>query len=399
LAAVAPGGSELDERWRAFTDQIAALQDVIADAPDEVARVDGYRYLLRFLAAGIRVCTELDDTDNPDLGRSIEHHMSWGLDNPDCLYGYTRVRGDARYRITGNRGSARHLEFQVNTGHQGDGNVAGWKAVSALSGDDLVSASDGSFELLLDPEPQDANWLGLDERASFLLTRQYFSDWEQEESAVFIIERLGDDVFPPPPSAEARLTAELDLLGQWLTTGARCWDDLSRGLASAPPGDIQPFLPSAEASGLKGQAYGMGSWWCGPDEVVIVELDPPACRMWGISLCDRWWQSIDFANRQSSINDSQATLDDDARFVGVIAHDDPGVANWLDTGGHTAGTLALRYLFPDPPEHLPPLRQRTVPRDELGAAQPATIATVSPAERSARLAARHRAVARRYRTP
>ena len=59
--------------------------------------------------------------------------MTWGLDNPDCLYGYTRIRGDARYRITGTRGSARHLEFQVNTGHQSDGDIGGWKAVSALS--------------------------------------------------------------------------------------------------------------------------------------------------------------------------------------------------------------------------------------------------------------------------
>jgi hypothetical protein len=391
--------TELEARWRALTAQIADMQAIVADAPDDAARVDGYRYLLRFLAAGIRVCTELDDTENPDLGRSIEHRMTWGLDNPDCLYGYTRLRGDARYRITGHRGSARHLEMQVNTGHQGDGDFAGWRAVSALSGDDLRAAPDGSFEVVLGGDGQGDNWLALGDDASFLLVRQYFSDWETEEPAVLVIEREGDDVLPPPPVSETRLVAELDLLGQWLTTGLACWDDLSRGLSGASPADVQPFLPPAAASGLKGQAYGMGSWWCAPDQAVVVELEPPACRMWGVSLCDRWWQSIDFANRQSSLNDSQATLGPDGRFVGVIAHDDPGVANWLDTGGHTAGTLAVRYLFPDPPDALPPLRQRVVARSALDEELPAGTPTVTPEERRAGLAARHAAVARRHRRP
>jgi len=30
----------------------------------------------------------------------------------------------------------------------------------------------------------------------------------------------------------------------------------------------------------------------------------------------------------------------------VIAHEDPGVPNWLDTGGHREGTIFWRYLLP-----------------------------------------------------
>ena len=43
----------------------------------------GLRYLLRFLAAGITVCVEHDDTETPEFGRMIENRVSWGLDNPD----------------------------------------------------------------------------------------------------------------------------------------------------------------------------------------------------------------------------------------------------------------------------------------------------------------------------
>src|SRR5258708_1075979 len=65
----------------------------------------GLRYLTRFLAAGLRVCVEADDADHPVFARMIDNAMSWGLDNPDCNYSWARVRGDARYRIEGTRGS------------------------------------------------------------------------------------------------------------------------------------------------------------------------------------------------------------------------------------------------------------------------------------------------------
>jgi hypothetical protein len=363
-------------------------------ASGDVARpAEGLRYLLRFLAAGIAVCIEHDDTDTPELGHMIEDRMSWGLDNPDTLYNYARVRGDATYRIVGTRGTACHIEFQVNTGHQSDGDFAGWRAVSALPGDDIECDDNGSFVITLGREHAEGNWMALDEDASFLLIRQYFDDWEHETPWELAIERV-DGVLPPVPLSDDIMAARVGLLLEWLDIGLRCWDDISRGLLGAPVGDVTPFLPPDEASGLKGQAYGMAPWRCAPDEAVVLELRPPECRMWGISLCDRYWQSIDFADRQSSINSAQAVLTPGGIFVGVIAHDDPGVANWLDPGDETEGTLALRYLFPD---GLPTLQYRTVPRADLDASLPVDTPRITPAARQAVLRRRRLAVARRYR--
>ncbi len=355
---------------------------------------EGFRYLLRFLAAGISLCVEHDDTDTPELGRMIEDRMSWGLDNPDTLYTYTRVRGDADYRIVGRRGTARHVEFQVNTGHYSDGDFAGWRAVSALPGDEVVTADDGTFEIVLSRELHEGtNWMVLDDDASFLLIRQYFEDWENERPWDLAIERT-DGSLPPPPLDDDVMAARLGLLFDWLDIGLNCWDNFSRGFLGAPVGDITPFIPPDEASGLKGQAYGMAPWRCGPDEAVVLELAPPACRMWGFSLCDRYWQSIDFGDRQSSINSAQATLTDGGVFIGVIAHDDPGVANWLDPSDETEGTIAVRYLMPD---GVPTVSYRTVPRADLDASLPASTPRVTAAERQAVLRRRRLAVARRYR--
>jgi hypothetical protein len=190
------------------------------------------------------------------------------------------------------------------------------------------------------------------------------------------------------------MAARLGLLCDWLDVGLSCWDAISEGILGAPVGDITPFLPPDEASGLKGQAYGMGPWRCEPGEAVVLELAPPACLMWGLSLCDRFWQSIDFADRQSSINSAQAALSPNGSFVGVIAHDDPGVANWLDPGTETEGTLAVRYLRS---EAVPPVRYRTVPLADLDVSLPHGVPRITPDERRAVLGRRKRAVARRYR--
>jgi hypothetical protein len=382
------------EAWDALTARIGALREMILDpAPDDAAvRGDGVRYLLDFLAAGLTVCVQHDDTDVPELGHMIHHRHTWGLDNPDCLYSYTRLRGGGTYRITGEMGTARHLELQVNTGHQSDGDFSGWRAVSALAGDDMVTDRDGRFEVVLSPDGKGPNGMLLDDTASFLLARQYLCDWEHERPTRVTIERDGG-ILPPPPTSAERMAARIGLLCDWLDSGARCWHDISTGILGSDPADVQPFLPPSEASGLKGQAYGMGAWRCEPDQAVVLELEPPTCRMWGVSLCDRFWQSIAFDRRQSSLNSAQATLDDDGTFRAVISHDDPGVANWLDPGGHREGTLAVRYLFA---ESLPALRYRTIARAELASHLPSSTSRVDATTRSEILRRRHRAVVQRY---
>jgi len=368
--------SGLGAAWAGLVRAVEDLPRLLDGAPDQ-ERASGWRYLLGFLAAGLRVCIEADETGAPALTRSIEPRMTWGLDNPDTAYRYTRLDGAGRYRVTGDRGSARHLELQVNTGHQGDGDYTGWRALWVVTGDDL----DDEVDVELPPLPD----------ASFLLVREYFSDWQAERPATLAVERL-DRPLPPPPLGADELGARLALLTQWLTTGAGCWDGLSRGLLGGEVGDVHPFLPPGSASGQKGQAYGMGPWRCEEGEALVVEVAPPPCRYWGLSLCDRWWQSIDPGQRQSSLNDSQAVTGDDGRVTCVVAHDDPGVANWLDPGGRAAGTLAVRYLLPAGGA-LPPVSVRRVDREGL----PQGLPSVTPAERQSSLRYRQRAMARRLR--
>ena len=81
----------------------------------------------------------------------------------------------------------------------------------------------------------------------------------------------------------------------------------------------------------------------------------------------------------------------------IVSHQDPGVANWLDPGGRTCGTVAVRYLLLDDPDAvLPPARLRRSPFDRLPSPRPPSAGpAVSPDERVDRIRERHRAAMRR----
>jgi hypothetical protein len=64
-------------------------------------------------------------------------------------------------------------------------------------------------------------------------------------------------------------------------------------------------------------------------------------------LWNRHMQTLDYRNRCTALNAEQLTFEDDGSYRIVIAHRDPGVANWLDTEGHTRGTIFWRFLLPD----------------------------------------------------
>jgi hypothetical protein len=384
--------------WDTLADQVRGLAPLVfgPDTPDTpLHRAEGTRYLLRFLASGVLDCVEFMDPHDPEFVRFIDPRTSWGLDNPDCNYQLCGIDPAGTYRIWGEPGQALAFELQVNTGHFADGRAMEWRCVSSVSGTDLASGPDGSVQVTVGPQP----WPGADARtrhlrtepdATYVFLRQYFGDWSARPAAL-CIERL-DTTLPPPPRDEAEVSGRLDLLGLWLTAGARCWWDWGRALAGGEPGPVRPFLPPASATGLTGQAYGMGGYRCAPDQAVILEVRPPRCRYWGVQLATWFWETAAVGSRQVSLNHTQAVADDDGVVRMVIAQRDPGVANWLDAAGYEAGTVAVRYLDAD---ELPEVGYRTVAVDRVLDELPAGTVVLDAAGRDRTLRTRRAQLQRR----
>jgi hypothetical protein len=369
--------------WRAFAGDVAALAPLVfgPDVPDdERHRADGVRYLLRFLAAGVLTCVEFMDPDDPEFVRFIDPRLSWGLDNPDCNYRLCAVDPSGTYRITGDPGDSAVWELQANTGHFADGRATEWRC-RASWGREAFTSSDDTAELVVGP---------FDADVTHLFLREYFGDWDAPPARL-AVERV-DVVLPPPLASEADLAGRLDLLRTWLDDGARCWWEWGRTLAESDPGPVEPFVAPDTATGLTGQAYGMAGYRCEPGEAVIVELRPPACRYWGVQLATWFWETAAVGSRQVSLNHAQAAVDPDGVVRMVVAHEDPGVANWLDAAGHSTGTLAVRYLDAD---DLPAVPQTRVPLERLAEFLPSGTKRVDPIERDRSLRRRRASLQRR----
>jgi hypothetical protein len=58
-------------------------------------------------------------------------------------------------------------------------------------------------------------------------------------------------------------------------------------------------------------------------------------------------QSLDYRSHRVSLNGSQVALNADGSFRVVVAHQDPGIPNWLQTAGYREGVCFCRWLQAD----------------------------------------------------
>jgi hypothetical protein len=307
------------------------------------------------------------------------------MDCPDCLYTGAGLRGGRTYRLWGNRGTARYVGLQT---------MGGMATTANLLLDEIELDSNGDFEIVISEQEQPGNWLQLAADATALVVRHFFYDWDNEVPSTMSIEQLSGPTASssasPPVDPRAVVARQLVALGDFIET------NLDFFLQFARPENPNTFNPPFDGTAMGAASENrpvIGSWQLGPDQALVVEVDPPKGLYWSYSLGNPWWETIDYARHQSSLNGHQATVDDDGMVRVVIAHDDPGVANWLDTAGHGEGPVILRCVRTTT---APVPTTRLVTVDDVARALPAGTRKVSPDERAAHLAARQRGVARRF---
>jgi len=106
-----------------------------------------------------------------------------------------------------------------------------------------------------------------------------------------------------------------------------------------------------------------------------------------------WLETIHYGRHQSSLNGHQAVIDADGVLRVVISATDPGVANWLDTAGHSNGAMLLRCLRT---ETAPVPNTRVVKLNDVLSALPVDTTMTTPDERAHVIEARRRAVHERF---
>jgi hypothetical protein len=383
---------ESGQAWEDFCDTLKDAGKLIMDAnqPDlPGVRASGFRYLAGLLKVGVAQAAELADRDRPKWLRIEDTFSKWGAENADNHYIAAHVRSDATYRITGTRGSCFTFLFEVREGFMQLGDTGDY---ANLTAEEIELNSDGTFEIIASAKPQPGkNWLPLDERARQIVIRQYFKHWDREEPATFLIEQIDGPEEPPAPLESSEMARILDDAANWVRTSTDFWGGWVPEIkANYTHGQIVPAIKYV--GGADDIRYGNDYYQLAEGYAMIVELTPPKARYWAFQLCDVWFVTTDYANRQSSLNDGQLRIDSDGQCRIVVAHTDPGIQNWLDTAGALEGCLQYRYVWT---EDNPVPTVRVLPIDEVRATLPANTPTVSSSERSAVLRERRRSVARR----
>jgi hypothetical protein len=147
-------------------------------------------------------------------------------------------------------------------------------------------------------------------------------------------------------------------------------------------------------TGLSRQSYYEGAYDLAEDEALVTEVKiPDQVRYWSLILTNELYETTDWYNNQSSLNDSQAVVDADGVFRAVISARDPGVHNWLDTSGYPRGAVQGRWFDTDE-RPTPVIRKMNI--REVAAALPPGTKRVTPAEREAMM--RDRRAAAQLRT-
>jgi hypothetical protein len=153
--------------------------------------------------------------------------------------------------------------------------------------------------------------------------------------------------------------------------------------AAAGRGAINEFQLNSYQNGGASDDWPQIYWECvfdlSEDEALIIETDLPKVRKyWNIQVADAVWNQVEMVYRQSSLNGHQAKIDPDGKFRAVVSASDPGVANWLDTGGSLNGMLIGRWYACD--THPTPQLTR-VKLSELSSRLPPDIPRVTADER------------------
>lgn len=361
---------------------------------DPAYRADIYRQAMMNLSYSYFAFFHAD-AEHPDWA-PLWNPVYTDQPNPDDIYLYTPIRGDLTYRVSGNRGTCAILNFNTQKGWVGlvdDQSAMG----NARDYDDrkLKTDENGDFELIFSarrPEGYDGNWAEIDVEADSMVVRYRSVDWEKERDPQISIECL-DKVGPKPRLAVEEILERIQQMSRLPLRYNQAFLSIQNSVKARVGTNI--FLHEQYPGGLTEQVYWPAVFELEDGEALILETDMPEKRhYWNIQINDPYFNAVEIVYRFSSINEATAKYSSDGKLRAVVSAQDPGVPNWLDTGGFHEGTIYGRWFACD---SAPMATLKRVKLSEVRKHLPADTPVVTPEERDQELLRRVRAAQRRRR--
>jgi hypothetical protein len=376
--------TSLAAAWPGFVDEVAdrlhrAGQEILALAGDDLDRAEGIRVLLRDVRMSTERVIENIDRDFPYFSEIYDATYHLIGDTPDYAMHAARIDCTKQYLIRGELGASARFSFTSQGPATGtpDGDVMGAlihhdaQAVitGTLDSEQMSFEPDGTFEIIVSPlRPPSGNWLPMGPETNLILVRNEFHDrfihhWRHSPTKLQI--GLIGGPATPVPLQEASLTAAIErLVGEvgTVTLGRPRFRD---GIRAHGEGAFSSDQERWSAAGGNPRTTFQVAYWELPvDEALIIEVDRvPESSFWILGLTNTWMETLDFRFHQINLNKHTAEYLPSGGLRVVVAAEDPGLPNWLDTAGHHRGTLMWRWNYPRSAPEVP--RVRHVPWNDV----------------------------------
>ena len=300
-------------------------------------------------------------------------------DNPDRIYRNVVVDPAYRYELRGKRNDKSSIDFSFEA-LPGPANW-GLPPLSVIQPKDIDIAPDGSFVVMLDATPTNGrrNHLQLPPGTQVMLLRDTLSDWDTQLPNTLTIIGL-DRAKGPKPTRATMTKFAVEQILRSIDVSIKFYD----GIWMRPVNGFNTYLREAGWG-----VVGLNPFSLKDDEVIVVTIDMISARYFSMQIDDLWLRSADYVDQSTSLNNTQAKANADGSITYVVSKTDPGVHNWIDTGGLNDGFLLGRWeVLTQPAEPEEAVRNvRVVKLSELASVLPEA-PRVTAEERKQILAAR-----------
>ena len=342
-------------------------------------------------------------------------------DNPDTVYRFVPVNKTSEYVLTGRiyDGIPADTTFSVLEGTAGT-------TSTILSLSDLDINDDGTFVITVSGDPAapgQTNHLQLTSRSTLIAARNTLGDWNTEDAMGLEVHRVAGprnslfaqlggfvllgglvndspfltslvSLIPPLGIAESRpvrgTLAALLLLVRGANEQAKY---MSLATTDQDTGELrEPNVmtqPASNAEFLANQLQSNGYFQLADDEALVLTIDPGNAGFFTVPVYNDWTITDDYWNQQTSLNNDQSVANPGGTYTMVVSVADPGVANWVSTGGLNQGIISMRFQNLDPESPgVPSVQSVVVKLEDLEDELPEGTVFVTPEQRAAQLAER-----------
>jgi hypothetical protein len=334
----------------------------------DVDVAEGYRWVTRLSRLALDWIVEKSDPLHPVLFTLQDEYKKLLVDNPDVHYTFCVLDDTHSYRLVGFRGECAYLGMTFGTAF-GQGPVGGRTGTQTQTHiDEFELGPNGEVDILIAPasqmpDPRPRNSVILEPGTAQLAIRETYFEKSPDKFARLRVELVPQpgEVVPPPILSSEELAPKLEFAALFLAfigkNALAMWNDAGANMntfgGTSGAAHVEAQEDEMRTHTNAEMTYHGGRFKLKEGEALVVTVHEPdkPFLYWGLTLTSPWGESFDYRYTTTALNNKTATRSEDGTWTMVIAPSDPGVENWLDTGGRREGYMLVRWVLADGPPH------------------------------------------------